>query len=952
MLRKSNSSVLAERVLALVGIVAVMTLWCASSADAQQLENGDFETGDFTGWTVTGPHSAEVVQHQGSWCAHIHISSGNASGQSTPNSQWEMVSQSVLIPGVADSLNFDMEVYGSSWHDGGYVWIMDADSVGTYTRLFRTGGGGGSGQSYPWEFHQVNIEAWAGHLVTFYFAGHNLNGYGDHVCDIYFDNISLSPTVPDTLDPTVTVTVPNGGEEWTVGEMHAITWIAEDDMGISSDSLFYSIDDGANWEFIASHHGNPESHQWTIPHTPSAECLVRVVVYDGGDNSAVDESDAVFSIVPDILPPTVEVVEPNGGESWGTFEWHTVRWVADDNVEVVADSVYYSTTAGEDWVFIASHTGNPGSHSWQVPNTPSEECLVKVKVCDASENWTEDVSDDTFAIVYQAPPPLIYAVVIKQATYSDPAWQAVADALVARYQGQLFVWNVSLDEVQADVGQYHPSHIGFVCDVPTATASFVQGSVWPFTRGLDGDVYCDAVWAIVTGYDAADALRLVSGPTGFEIKTALSGTSSCEIVYFTQGISTCEATYNRYYVKHRDSLDTTQYDDGPTDRTEWLVTMLNDGIDIFDYDPVDIFYTSGHGGHNMWQLHYPTGGLEGYFRSSNGQVYGDPYSGPNINIDSDHPKIYFGLGNCNIGQIQNGGSMAPSWIHTGGAYQYTGYVIGEGSTSHQHGGTKAYFYRMAREHSWAEAYYLGNIALQFDIINNTPGANPPDLNGSAIYGDPGMDVTMCNEGVWQEPYITNELIVNSGAVEDTVTFRMTMNREGSPGYTGKWGNRHPAIILPFIAEGIDILYTDAITAVVEDNFALMYVWYQGMAPLAEGETREVVFTCGHVASAVDGEELPGGDVMRVELAQNYPNPFCQNTRISYELRVGGEVRLHIYNVAGQLIKTVVSGQQPPGRHSVGWLGRDEGGNTVPSGVYFYELTVGGYSTVRKMMVLK
>jgi hypothetical protein len=863
-----------------------------------------------------------------------------------------MVSQSVLIPGVADSLNFHMEVSGSSWHDGGYVWIMDTDSIGTYTRLFRTGGGGGSGQSYPWEFHQVNIEAWAGHLVTLYFAGHNLNGYGDHVCDIYFDNISLSPTVPDTLDPTVTVTVPNGGEEWTVGEMHEITWIAEDDMGISSDSLFYSIDNGGNWECIACHPGDPESHEWTIPHTPSAECLVRVVVYDGGDNSAVDESDAVFAIAADMAPPTVEVVEPNGGESWGTFEWHTIRWVADDNVEVVADSVYYSTTAGADWVFIASHTGNPGSHSWQVPNTPSAECLVRVKVCDASENWTEDVSDDTFAIVYQAPPPLVYAVVIKQATYSDPAWQAVADALVARYQGQLFVWNASLNEVQAAVGQYRPSHIGFVCDVPTATAGFVQSSVWPFTRGLDGDAYCDAVWGIVTGYDAADALRLVSGPTGFEVRTVLSGTTSCEIAYYTQGIATAEATYGRYYVKHPDSLGTTQYDDGPTDRTEWLVTMVNEGVDIFGYDPVDIFYSSGHGAHNLWQLHYPSSGSEGYFRSSDGQAYGDPHIGPNINISSDHPRIYFGLGNCNIGEIQNGGSMAPSWIRTGGAYQYTGYVIGEGSSSHQHGGTKAYFYRMARGYSWAEAYYLGNIALQFDIINGTPGANPPDLNGSAIYGDPGMDVTMCNEGVWQEPYISTELLVNSGAVRDTVTFRMIMNREGSPGYSGKWGNRHPAIILPFTAEGIEILDTNAITAVVEDNFALMYVWYQGMAPLAEGETREVVFTCEHMSSGVDGEELPGGDVVRVRLGQNYPNPFCQNTRISYELPVGGEARLHIYNVAGQLIKKVVSGQQPAGRYSVGWLGRDEGSNAVPSGVYFYELTVGECSTVRKMMVLK
>ncbi|MCK4311597.1 MAG: hypothetical protein KAW88_02560, partial [Candidatus Cloacimonetes bacterium] len=653
-----------KRVLFLIFSIFLLTI---APMYAQQFVNGDFEMGDFTGWTVTGPHSANVVLHQGSWCAYIHISSGNASNQWTPNSQWEMVGQSVFIPGVADSLNFYMEVSGSSWHDGGYVWIMDADSVGTYFRLYHTGSGAGSAQSYPWEFHQVNIEPWSGRQATIFFSGHNWNGYGDHACDIYFDNISVSPTIPDTIPPTVTVDAPNGGEEWIVGETHQILWTAEDDMGIHSDSVFYSIDNGVNWLFIASHIGNPQTCDWTIPNTPSTDCLVRVVVYDGGANSAVDESDAVFTIVADTSPPTVEVVEPNGGEDWGTFEWHTITWTADDNVGVVGDSIYYSINNGIDWTFVASHTGNPQSYTWQVPNTPSEECLIKVMVFDASDNCTEDVSDGTFIITFIEPPPLTYAVVIKQTTYNDPDWQAVADALLARYGGQLFIWNSALSEVQDDVALYYPSHIGFVCDISTASPSFIQNYVWPFTRALDNDVYCDAVWGIITGYNAEDALNLVSGPTGFELKTVLGGTGCCDLTFYTQGIATDEATYGLYHVKYSDSIETTTYTDGPTDRTEWLVTMINEGIDIFDYDPVDIFYTSGHGNYNVWQLHYPSSGSEGHFRSSNGQVYGDPHSGPDIDIISDNPKIYFGLGNCNIGQIFNGGCMAPSWIHTGGA---------------------------------------------------------------------------------------------------------------------------------------------------------------------------------------------------------------------------------------------------------------------------------------------
>ncbi|MEA2095447.1 MAG: hypothetical protein U9P73_01970, partial [Candidatus Cloacimonadota bacterium] len=869
---------------------------------AQQFVNGDFETGDFTGWEVTGPHNANVDQHQGSYSGHIHINYGSASGGGNqPNAQWQMVGQTLNIPNVADSLNFYMEVSGSNWHNGGHVWIMDADSVGTYFHLYYTGGGGGSAQSYPWEFHQVNIEPWAGREATFYFAGQNSNGYSDHVCDIYFDNISVSPTIPDTIPPTVEVDIPNGGEVWVVGDTYQIEWTADDDMGIHSDSVFYSIDDGVNWTLIASHNGNPQECEWLIPNTPSTECLVKVIVYDGGDNSATDISDAVFTIDADNTPPTVEVIEPNGGEDWGTYEWHSVNWSSDDNVGVVSDSIFYSIDDGVNWTLIASHTGNPQNFSWQVPNTPSEECLIKVMVFDASSNFAEDISDGTFIISYVEPPPLTYAVVIKQSTYNDPDWQAVADALLDRYGGQLFIWENSLNEVQNDVAQYYPSHLGFICDMSTASSSFVQNSVWPFTRSLDDDAYCDAVWGIITGYVVQDALNLVSGPTGFEVKTCIGGTTSCNVNYYTQGISSSEATYNQYFVKYPDALETVEFNDGPTDRTEWLVTMVNEGVDIFDYDPVDIFVTSGHGNHDQWQLHYPTSGQEGFFRASNGQAYGDPYSGSSIDINSANPKIFFGLGNCYIGKILGGSSMAPSWIHTGGAYQYTGYVIAEGGSSCQHGGTKAYFYKVARSNTWAESYFLSNIALKFDMINNTPGASPNDLNGSALYGDPGMEINMSNEGVFMEPLFTNELIIHEGTERDSITYRITMNREGNPGFTSKWGERHPAIILPLKAEDIQIVYTDAMAVVVEDNFALMYIWYQGQPSLTEGETREVIFTCNHTGTEIDEQIIP--EIIQSRLYKNFPNPFNPTTTISFSVsQTFSFVTLDIYNIKGQKVK--------------------------------------------------
>ncbi len=542
-----------------------------------------------------------------------------------------------------------------------------------------------------------------------------------------------------------------------------------------------------------------------------------------------------------------------------------------------------------------------------------------------------------------------YAVVVRQSTYDDPDWQAVTDSLVAKYQGQLFIWSSTLYDVQDAVAAYQPTYVGFVCTLSNASSAFILGYVWNFIRGLDDDEYCDAIWGIITGYSADDAMNLVTGTgsSGFEIKTVLGGTTSCDLVYYTQGIGTSECTYGSYYVKHPDSSGTTAYTDGPTDRTNWLVTMINEGIDIFDYDPVDIFYTSGHGNYNVWQMHYPDPDLEGFFRSSAGQVYGDPHSGADTNINSTHPKIYFGLGNCKIGKISGGSSMAPSWIHSGGAHQYTGYVINECSGSHQHGGTKAYFYKVARNYTWAESFFLANQALKFDILNNTPGTDPPDLNGSALYGDPALQVKMSNEGVFREPLFTSNLTINEGIDKDTITYKITMNREGSPGFNGKWGERHPATILPFRAENIEILYTDAIETVVEDNFVLMYIWYQGEPTLAEGETREVTFLCNQLYTNIEEPVINESQDINVELYQNVPNPFNRLSVISYKLLVPEKVTLKVYNMLGHEVATLINEQKQTGEYKV-----EFDGSGLSEGIYFYRLSAGDQSLVKKMVLME
>ena len=93
------------------------------------------------------------------------------------------------------------------------------------------------------------------------------------------------------------------------------------------------------------------------------------------------------------------------------------------------------------------------------------------------------------------------------------------------------------------------------------------------------------------------------------------------------------------------------------------------------------------------------------------------------------------------------------------------------------------------------------------------------------------------------------------------------------------------------------------------------------------------------------------------LQANYPNPFNPSTTIRYQLPVGSEVRLEIYDVLGQKVRTLVSGLQSAGFHQTAWNSRDDEEGQVAAGVYFYRLEARGtagerYQQVRKLLLLK
>ena len=96
---------------------------------------------------------------------------------------------------------------------------------------------------------------------------------------------------------------------------------------------------------------------------------------------------------------------------------------------------------------------------------------------------------------------------------------------------------------------------------------------------------------------------------------------------------------------------------------------------------------------------------------------------------------------------------------------------------------------------------------------------------------------------------------------------------------------------------------------------------------------------------------------RTELLANYPNPFNPETWIPYHLAHDADVRLTIYDIKGAKVRQLDLGHQLAGYYTdrtkaAYWDGRNAFGESVASGVYFYQLSAGDYSATRRMVILK
>ncbi|MCB0263931.1 MAG: T9SS type A sorting domain-containing protein [Calditrichaeota bacterium] len=118
----------------------------------------------------------------------------------------------------------------------------------------------------------------------------------------------------------------------------------------------------------------------------------------------------------------------------------------------------------------------------------------------------------------------------------------------------------------------------------------------------------------------------------------------------------------------------------------------------------------------------------------------------------------------------------------------------------------------------------------------------------------------------------------------------------------------------------------------------------------ETRFKVIVGNDGYVRGTLDAVKatLP----QQFSLSQNYPNPFNPSTKIDFELPFSSVVKLTVYNILGEQVKTLVKGFYETGKYTIRWNGTDHAGNAITAGIYLLRLEAGRYSRVVKALLVK
>jgi hypothetical protein len=347
-------------------------------------------------------------------------------------------------------------------------------------------------------------------------------------------------------------------------------------------------------------------------------------------------------------------------------------------------------------------------------------------------------------------------VLVSAATRYDEGWAKVVARLEAAHAADVLVFRASPVELQEELRRRQPRFVTWVAR-PEELGPKAAVVMHRLARENDADPYEDFQWGVVTGLDAAQALKVADPGRPLVIRTVGAGTSfAMECV--EQGYGFSEFKAGEAWEKPLGGVPREVA--GAKDSTATIVAKLNEGR-------TDLFITSGHATEHDWQPGYRY--RNGAFGHKDGVILGKALDGSVHPLASPNPKVYLPIGNCLMGNVPGGDCMALSWMASGGVRQMVGYVQPTWF-GYAGWGVLDYFLEQPGRFNLNQAWQANHHALIWRLQEVAAGRAPAgdrrglefDRDMTIFYGDPHWDARLAPGPLrWTETLTT----LPSGEVE-------------------------------------------------------------------------------------------------------------------------------------------------------------------------------------------
>ena len=332
------------------------------------------------------------------------------------------------------------------------------------------------------------------------------------------------------------------------------------------------------------------------------------------------------------------------------------------------------------------------------------------------------------------PPPSYDGYVVAADKANDTDWMGVANALAKKHQAKIVRYDgrEGLPRLVMELRKIRPKYVCFVAPAESVGREFVAIAMQAL-RFLDNDPYGDAIWGIVTGYSAADALKTVSAPKAREIKSFASSMGGEHTLdNWDSGFASDERTADNFWMKRPGGANRKVATGGNIAKTL---------ADAFNSMPVDYFATSGHARERNWQIIYNQNKGSLVHTKEAGLRFLEPGGKVAYDLTNATLRVYIGAGNCLIGHVDARACMATAWMRAAGVEQFAGYTV-PSWYGFMGWGVKGLFEE--GRYSLPEAHYLENQRLLWAQKRAHPASEDKglawDRDTFAFYGDPAQRI--------------------------------------------------------------------------------------------------------------------------------------------------------------------------------------------------------------------